>query len=170
MSKKKGLSKPTTPMSDLDLHNSVNALFVGGPQLAKLQYDKIFGSDLITGAVVADKIVDVIFEKVDEELTVIETMKKIPDYQAELAIELSFQCHRIKALSADPRVDDWALGNEEEPQSLPMDNCMAERIDIQPQPMISIGTIDFKKHFKTQLAGNTRMKSSIANMKKEKLG
>ncbi len=135
--------------------------------MAKFQYDKIVGSDLMTGAVVADKIVDVLFEKVDEALTVIETMKKIPDYQAELAIELSFQCHRIKALSADPRVDDWALGNEEEPKSLNMDNCMTEKIDIQPQPMISIGTIDLKKHFKTLGAGNTRMKSSISQMKKE---
>ena len=135
--------------------------------MAKLQYDKIFGSDLMTGTIVADKMVDVLFERVDEALTVIETMKKIPDYQAELAIELSFQCHRIKALSADPRVDDWALGNEEEPKSLTMDNCMTEKIDIQPQPMISIGTIDFKKHFKTLGAGNTRMKSSISQMKKE---
>ena len=33
--------------------------------------------------------------------------------------------------------------------------------------MISIGTIDLKKHFKTLGAGNTRMKSSISHMKKE---
>ena len=76
--------------------------------------------------------VEVLLNKVDNAITVIETLKKVPEYNVELAVLQALSCSRIKALEADPRFDDWALEIEDEPKALGKDNCMKEGLDIQP--------------------------------------
>jgi len=111
--------------------------------------------------------VEVLLDKVDKAITVIETLKKVPEYNVELAVLQSFSCTRIKALEADPRIDDWALELENEPKALGKDNCMKEGLDIQPSPMLNIGMIELPKHFRT-LAANPNRSSQLSQTNKGK--
>ena len=54
---------------------------------------------------------------VDEAITVIETVKKIPDFNANLSVELAFSCASMKAFTSDPRADERYLESDVEPVS-----------------------------------------------------
>lgn len=54
---------------------------------------------------------------VDEAITVIETVKKIPDFNANLSVELALSCTSMIAFTSDPRADELHLECDEEPVS-----------------------------------------------------
>lgn len=45
-------------------------------------------------------------DRVYEATTVIETVKKIPEYNANLTVEMAMRTAKLKVLSSDPRADD----------------------------------------------------------------
>ena len=131
MSKKKDdLKKQKTVVSEAVIET--DPLARGGEFFSKMQLSGAMGEDLIDGFFQSKGMVEVLLDKVDKAITVIETLKKVPEYNVELAVLQAFSCTRIKALEADPRIDDWALGLEDEPTALGKDNCMKEGIDVQP--------------------------------------
>ena len=69
------------------------------------------------GFLIANGMVDYIVEKVDESITVIETLKKIPEFNANLSVEYALQCAQMRTLSTDPRLDDIYLVRDDEPVS-----------------------------------------------------
>ena len=44
-----------------------------------------------------------VMDRVDEALTVIETVKKIPEYNADLTVEMAMRTARLKIVLYDPR-------------------------------------------------------------------
>ena len=70
-----------------------------------------------TGFFLADQYAKKIQSMVDEAITVIETVKKIPDFNANLSVELAFSCASMKAFTSDPRADERYLETDEEPVS-----------------------------------------------------
>ena len=91
------------------------------------------GVDLLESAYVGDSMVEKIVGNVYEQIMVMETVKKIPDYNTNMTVELAFQCAWMKSLMPDPKEDDGVLLEEDdEPKSTIADNCMSENIDVQP--------------------------------------
>ena len=96
--------------------------------------------------VVADEFVSKVMDRVDEALTVIETVKKIPEYNADLTVEMAMRTARLKVVLYDPRRDEkYLLEEEKEPMPLGTDNCMREGIETKPQPLLDIDNIDLMK-------------------------
>ena len=75
------------------------------------------GQHHAAGLELADEYAKKIQSMVDEAITVIETVKKIPDFNANLSVELAFSCASMKVLTCDPRLDDAFLDSDEEPVS-----------------------------------------------------
>ena len=75
------------------------------------------GQGHAAGFFVADEYANKIMSMVDEAITVIETVKKIPDFNANLSVELAYTCASMKAFTSDPRVDEHYLESDEEPVS-----------------------------------------------------
>ena len=75
------------------------------------------GQNHAAGFELADEYATKIQSMVDEAITVIETVKKIPDFNANLSVELAFSCASMKAFTSDPRVDERYLDLDEEPVS-----------------------------------------------------
>ena len=48
---------------------------------------------------------------VEEAITVMETVKKMPDYNVLLTIEMALQTSKLRELYSDPRLDDFLLKN-----------------------------------------------------------
>ena len=66
---------------------------------------------------IANSMVDYMIEKYEEGITVIETLKKIPEFNANLSVEYALQCAQMRTLSTDPRIDDIYLARDDEPVS-----------------------------------------------------
>ena len=91
----------------------------------------------------ADDFVTKVMDRVDEALTVIETVKKIPEYNSDLTVEMAMRTARLKVVLYDPKVDDHYIMEEEvEPNPLGTDNCMREGIETKPLPLLDIDNID----------------------------
>ena len=90
---------------------------IGGECISALEQMNIVGSDLIEGAVMAEEFIDSLFSKVDEAITVIETVKKIPDYNADYSVEQAVMTARMKVLTPDYKEDDQFLLQDQEPVS-----------------------------------------------------
>ena len=73
--------------------------------------------DAFNGLLIADQLVGCLWDKIDEAITVIETVKKIPEFNANLSVEYALTCASMRAFTTDPRVDDEYLVNDEEPVS-----------------------------------------------------
>ena len=71
-----------------------------------------------------------LMDQVDEAMTVIETMKKIPEYNADLTVMMATHTARLKVLISDPRCDDIHLVDKDagEPIPITIDNYMKEGI------------------------------------------
>ena len=82
---------------------------------------------------------------VNESLTVIETVKKIPEYNSDLSVMMAMRTSRLKAIRSDPRRDDKYLvwHEDDEPKALISDNCMREGIEMKPSPLLGMDNIDF---------------------------
>ena len=74
--------------------------------------------DLYNGILMANKIVDCLWDRIGEAITVIETVKKIPEYNANVSVEYALTCANMKVIETDPRLDDCYLVNDEEPVSV----------------------------------------------------
>ena len=61
---------------------------------------------LANSLLMADEFVNDLQKKVFETITVIETVKKIPDYNANLAVEQSFSCVWMQSFQHDDKADD----------------------------------------------------------------
>ena len=62
---------------------------IGGKTLGRLEESMIAGEDLQNGLTMADEFVGQLMDKVDEAMTVIETVKKIPEYNADLTVMMA---------------------------------------------------------------------------------
>ena len=60
--------------------------------LPSLSFMECGGGDLQHSMVMADEFVQQLCGKIDEAITVIETVKKIPDFNANLSVELAVSC------------------------------------------------------------------------------
>ena len=65
--------------------------------------------DMRSGVYMADFYVKSLMDKVDEAITVIETVKKIPDYNSNLSVELAMTCASMQGFASDPRLDEKYL-------------------------------------------------------------
>ena len=94
--------------------------------------------------VIADDVVAKIMSRVNQSLTVIETVKKIPEYNADLTVMMALRTSRLKTIYSDPRSDDTYLNSsgDEEPKPLGPDNCMREGIETKPLPLLGMDNID----------------------------
>ena len=84
--------------------------------LVQETYSEI-GQNHAVGFFLADEYANKIQSMVDEAITVIETVKKIPDFNANLSVELAYSCATMKAFMSDPRADERYLVSDEEPVS-----------------------------------------------------
>ena len=141
----------------------------GGISIPEATFSEI-GQGHAAGFELADEYAKKIQGMVDEAITVIETVKKIPDFNANLSVELALSCASLRAITSDPRADELHLECDEEPVSdkhieafhrilfsliyffvdlfqkaLGKDNCMSEAIEVQPQPILGLGQIDLAK-------------------------
>ncbi len=73
--------------------------------------------DMRSGLLIADEFVNKLFSQVDEAITVIETVKKIPDFNANLSVELAMSCAGMQNFASDPREDEKYLSEDDEPVS-----------------------------------------------------
>ena len=85
--------------------------------LTQLENTGVLGDDLKSGFQLADEFVGTLMRKVQECITVSETVKKIPEFNANLAVEMAYSCASMKAFAYDERADDYCLGLEDEPVS-----------------------------------------------------
>ena len=76
-----------------------------------------FGKDHSFSLQIGDEYAHKIWSMVDEAITVMETVKKIPDFNADLSVELAYSCASMKAFTSDPRADERYLEKDEEPVS-----------------------------------------------------
>lgn len=72
------------------------------------------GQELKQAFIMANEFVNKIIERVDEAVTVMETTKIIPDYNANLTVMLAMTTARLKVLTADARVDDQLIAVDDE--------------------------------------------------------
>lgn len=81
----------------------------------------------------AKEFVGNIVDRVDEAMTVIETVKKIPEYNADLTVMMAMRTAKLKVLYSDPRCDDWFLNDSDaiEPKTVQTDNFMREGLDVK---------------------------------------
>ena len=143
MSKKKQQEKISGVPSSADLHKQVHVV-IGSETLADLEATIGAGKDLHQGLVVAEGLTSTILAKLDQAITVIETCKKIPDFNTDLSIAMALRTARLKVLSYDPRVDDVHLASEEvEPTSIGSDSCMREGLNIKYIPVVLPTKVDF---------------------------
>ena len=142
MPPKKQVEKPNTADSKAE-GEQLPPMIIGSETLFHLEHSNGAGNDLHQGMVVADEFVTKVMDRVDEALTVIETVKKIPEYNADLTVEMAMRTARLKVVLYDPRCDDVHIKEEEvEPVPLSTDNCMREGIETKPLPLLDIGNID----------------------------
>ena len=66
----------------------------------------------------SDNMVKYLWNKIDEAITVIETVKKIQEYNANVSVEYALSCASMRTLIYDPRIDDKYLVKDEEPVSI----------------------------------------------------
>lgn len=79
-----------------------------------------------SGLIMADEFVTKLFDQVDEAITVIETVKKIPDFNANLSVELAMSCASMHGFASDQRKDDGYLCEDEEPVSVALSEMFVE--------------------------------------------
>ena len=78
--------------------------------------------DLTSGLLIADKLVCYLWDKIDEAITVIETVKLIPEYNANLSVEYALTCANMRAFTTDLRLDDiYLVKDDEEPVSITLE-------------------------------------------------
>ena len=66
---------------------------------------------------VADDFINVLIGKVNEKITLFETLKKMNDYHANFCVERTVMIAELKMAMKDDRVDDCYLVTDEEPVS-----------------------------------------------------
>lgn len=102
MPPKKQVEKPNTADSKAEAEQ-LPQMIVGSETLFHFENSNGTGNDLHQGMVVADDFVTKVMDRVDEALTVIETVKKIPEYNADLTVEMAMRTARLKIVLYDPR-------------------------------------------------------------------
>lgn len=108
------MSRKPKVASALETHSSVEhipiAIGRGGDCIAALNLGgKTSGSTMIDSFQIGEQMAQSIMKQVSEAIVVMETVKKIPDYNACLCVEQAFQCAVMKTLDYDPRTDDVHL-------------------------------------------------------------
>lgn len=74
------------------------------------------GVDLHQGLVIAEEFTSQLLYRINETIIIKETVKKIPDYNADLVIMMAMKTTQFKTLTSDPRIDDkYIFGEELEP-------------------------------------------------------
>ena len=69
----------------------------------EIEYQPGCPNDMRSGLIMADEFVNKLFDQVDEAITVIETVKKIPDFNANLSVELAMSCAKMHGFASDRR-------------------------------------------------------------------
>ena len=106
--RKESLVQKSGTMTDAQLE--------AGASVPQVTFSEI-GQNHAAGFELADEYAKKIQSMVDEAITVIETVKKIPDFNANLSVELAISCAFMRAFTSDPRADEGYLDSDEEPVS-----------------------------------------------------
>ena len=107
MSKKKPVDvKPTAAYASTAELEEPSMPITGSETLANLELLKCAGDDLHQGLVIAEDFTSQIVNKLEQAITVLETVKKIPDYNADLCIMQIMKTAQLKTLTYDRRNDD----------------------------------------------------------------
>ena len=84
---------------------------------ARTCYNDASQPDPIIGLLLADTMVSSVWERIEEAITVKETVKKIPEYNANVSVEYALCCANMRGLTSDPRMDECFIVQDEEPVS-----------------------------------------------------
>ena len=101
---KKGVKETTVEYQVGDLARSlVNGTFL------KPEGQRKKGVDMVHGQLFADDFVEGMLQTIDERIETAETLKKIPDFNADFAVEQCFQVAFIQVQVPDKKTDDCYL-------------------------------------------------------------
>ena len=89
--------------------------------------------ELANSLILADEMVTKLQAKVMEQITVIETVKKIPEFNANMSVEMAFSCVWMNKFRQDNRVDESYLVMEDEPVRAPSHSPSLHALETSAQ-------------------------------------